>query len=89
MPNTDTQTQMEIEARGLENALCILNIAEKKARIYSRLLTEVSLAKAMEVLACSYEEQKVALQTLLYGKADRKKQRDKQNAGGMDEEKTL
>ncbi len=84
MPNTENQEKTERETRGIKAVLSLLNIAEKKARIYSRLLTEVSLAQSMEELACRYEEQKVALQTLLYGKADKK---NKKNGQGMVEEK--
>ena len=39
----DTTTQTEEDA--LKSALSVVNIAEKKARIYSRLLTDTSLAK--------------------------------------------
>ncbi len=84
MPNRDCEGKSE-EERGLECALRVLNIAEKKARIYARLLTEVSLAKSMEGLACRYEEQKTQLQTLLYGKSEKKNKQNKQNEQGMDE----
>ena len=46
----------------------VVALAEKKARIYSRLLTETSLAKAMEELACRHEEQAKTLKSLLHGK---------------------
>ncbi len=71
------------EKEGLENVLRVLNIAEKKARIYSRLLTETSLAKAMEELACRYEDEKTTLQALLYGSTDKQ---NKKKERGMDEE---
>ncbi len=87
MPNTERESRTEREAESLERSLRILNIAEKKARIYSRLLTETALAKAMETLACRHEEQKAALQTLLYGKADKKNKKNEQKAQGMDGEK--
>lgn len=79
MEKTDKTTDCTKECIAIERILSALNIAEKKARIYSRLLTEVSLAKAMEELACKQEEQKVALQKLLYGKAEKKKK-----GGNMD-----
>ncbi len=79
MEKTDKTTDSMEERIAIERILSALNIAEKKARIYSRLLTEISLAKAMEELACKHEEQKVALQTLLYGKAEKKKK-----GGSMD-----
>ena len=50
------------------DVLTALSIAEKKARIYARLLTDVTLAKEMEQLACRYEKQKTALQALSGGK---------------------
>ncbi|MBE5744723.1 MAG: hypothetical protein E7355_01150 [Clostridiales bacterium] len=71
----DTTTQTEEDA--LKSALSVVNIAEKKARIYSRLLTDTSLAKAMEQLACRHEEQKISLQTLLYGDKKNKKKGEK------------
>ena len=82
MEETELQTENEVEKEALKGIVSVLNIAEKKARIYSRLLTEVSLAKAMEELACKHEKQKEELQTLLYGKA--KKSTKKQNGDSMD-----
>mgnify|MGYP003297570341 CR=1 FL=1 len=52
MEKTDKTTDCTKECIAIERILSALNIAEKKARIYSRLLTEVSLAEAMEELAC-------------------------------------
>lgn len=40
-------------------------LAEKKTRIYSRLLTEVSLAKSMEELANRHKERKTTLTSLI------------------------
>ena len=65
MEEKDSEMTRKDEECALRDLLSMLNIAEKKARIYSRLLTEVSLAKGMEKLACSHEEQKNILQTLL------------------------
>lgn len=65
MEEKDGEKTGKDEECALRDLLSMLNIAEKKARIYSRLLTEVSLAKGMEKLACSQEEQKNILQTLL------------------------
>ena len=63
---------MEREKESLNALLSTLNIAEKKARIYSRLLTDTSLAKSMENLACRHEEQKTTLQALLGDKKAKK-----------------
>ena len=41
------------------------DLAEKKARIFSRLLTDVALAKQMEELACRHERRKSVLLGLL------------------------
>ncbi len=65
MEEKENANAMEEEIKSLKSLLSIINIAEKKARIYSRLLTDVSLAKGMEKLACRHEEQKAALQSLL------------------------
>ena len=48
-------------------------LAEKKAKIYSRLLTEVGLAKEMETLAQQHQRRAVALETLLCGKPPKMK----------------
>ncbi|MBQ7924452.1 MAG: hypothetical protein IJ329_04005 [Clostridia bacterium] len=77
------QSEREVEKRAIERILSVINVAEKKARIYSRLLTEVSFAKAMEKLACRHEEQKAALQKLI-GKGE--KADKKQKGTGMDGE---
>ena len=56
--------------------LCCLaqreDLAEKKAKIYSRLLTEVSLAEAMETLAVRHAERKAELLALAGKKEDKK-----------------
>ena len=75
---------LDEEKDSLKKVLSALNIAEKKARIYSRLLTDVSLAKAMEEIACKHEKQKERIQVLLYGQA--KKTAKKQKETGMDGE---
>lgn len=68
MDKEELQAQISREKEGLRCVLTALRIAEKKARIYARLLTEVSLAKSMEELACRFEEQKQAIETLLFEK---------------------
>ena len=65
MEREELEKQNATEREGIERALCAVKIAESKARIYARLLTEISLAKAMETLAERYETQKTALQALL------------------------
>ena len=47
-------------------------IVEKKAKIYSRLLTDAVLAKTMEEVSLRHEERKARLLTLAYGKPPKK-----------------
>lgn len=49
------------------------DIAEKKARIYSRLLTDVEKAKQMEGLANRHQQAKMQLQELYTGKTKKGK----------------
>lgn len=48
------------------------DLAEKKTKIYSRLLTETALAKALEELSARHAERKSALESLACGKAKTK-----------------
>ena len=48
-------------------------LAEKKAKIYSRLLTEIALAKEMEALSMRHGKRRESLEKLLYGKPVKKK----------------
>jgi hypothetical protein len=48
------------------------DLAEKKAKIYSRLLTEVSLAKEMETLAVRHANRKADLLAFIGEKGDQK-----------------
>ena len=54
------------------------DVLGKKVKIYSRLLTDPALAKAMEGLALRHEKRKEALTELALGKTKKKK-----NDGGM------
>ena len=49
----------------LQQLISVEDLAEKKASIYARLLTEVSLAQRMEKLANAHKQRKQALQALL------------------------
>ena len=73
MEKTETDNKMDKEKAWLTELLSAVCIAEKKARIYSRLLTDVSLAKAMEDLANRHETQKTTLQALLGEKTKKEK----------------
>ena len=63
---------MEKEEKYLKELMDLEDLAEKKARIYSRLLTEPSLTKEMESLSKRHEERKERIELLLYGKNKKK-----------------
>ena len=63
---------MEEEEKYLKELIALEDLAEKKARIYARLLVEPPLAKAMEELALRHEERKERIELLLYGKSKKK-----------------
>lgn len=74
-PNADAEVLL-----GIAN---LEDLAEKKTKIYSRLLTEPTLAKEMERLALCHATRKNALLTLAGAKETKK-----ENKGGMDEMNT-
>ncbi len=53
----------------LEEMWTLEDLAEKKARIYARLLLHTEFAKKMEALACSHEEKKAKIEKLLLGES--------------------
>ena len=61
--------QATCEAAFLQRLSQLEDLAEKKLKIYSRLLTDVTLAKDMERLAIRHEKRKETLTRLVYGKA--------------------
>ncbi|MBQ7880064.1 MAG: hypothetical protein IJ317_05390 [Clostridia bacterium] len=56
----------------LQTLISVEDLAEKKTKIYSRLLTDATLAKDMEELALRHSKRKQALQRLLNGKTNAK-----------------
>ena len=48
------------------------DLGAKKMKIYSRLLTDTALATEMEARAKRHDERKLAIEKLLYGKAEKK-----------------
>lgn len=60
---------MERETEYLQNLMEMEDLAEKKTKIYSRLLIEPALATAMEELSLRHEKRKETLAQLLYGKS--------------------
>ena len=61
-------------------------LAEKKTRVYSRLLTEMSLAQEMEELSKRHAERKQRLQALLSGDVMQKDGGMSENNDGGEEE---
>ena len=59
---------IEKERKILLSLIQMEDIAEKKAKIYSRLLTETALAQEMEALASRHAERKKRLERLATGK---------------------
>ena len=64
---------MEQEEEYLKELMELEDLAEKKARIYSRLLVEPTLAKEMENISKRHEERKERIELLLYGKNKKKR----------------
>ncbi len=69
--------EKKTEQAQLEELILLEALAEKKAKIYSRLLMDPHLAKKMEGLSLRHAERKESLEKLLYGKPLDKK--SKQN----------
>ena len=72
----------------MQELLTIEDLAEKKAKIYSRLLMDATLAKDMEELSLRHEKRKEALMLLLGEKPKKKKNGQGMSAmNGGEEEK--
>ena len=52
----------------LQTLLALEDLAEKKTKIYSRLLTDATLAKDMEELALRHSKRKQTISGLINGK---------------------
>ncbi len=61
------------ETKRLKQLIALEDLAEKKTKIYSRLLTEITLAKEMESLSLRHGKRRESLEKLLYGKPVKKK----------------
>ena len=55
----------------MEKLIELEDVAEKKTKIYSRLLTEPYLAKELEQLSFRHEKRREQLELLLYGKVQK------------------
>ncbi len=58
----------------LNKLIAIEDLAEKKTKIYARLLMDASLAKDMEKLSLRHEERKETLVELMTGKKCKNKE---------------
>ena len=74
------QIEKNEEKQGLTALANMEDLAEKKAKIYSRILMEPALAKAMEEVSLRHEKRKEGLRALALGK-----QLNKKKGQGMDE----
>ena len=74
MQESQNKCQLEKEETALKRLLGVEDLAEKKARIFSRLLTDVALAKEMESLAKRHEQHKGVLLNLLGQKPQKKEE---------------
>ena len=66
------QTQI-METQVLKQLMQLEDLAEKKVKIYSRLLTDPSLSGDMERLALLHESRKEKLYLLIFGEKKNKK----------------
>ena len=66
------QEEREEEKRALESLLVLEDLAEKKIKIFSRLLMDTALAKQMEELSLKHERGKEELAVFL-GRKPKKK----------------
>ena len=73
------------EKEYLEKLIELEDLAEKKTKIYSRLLTEPYLAKELEKLSLRHEKRREQLELLLYGKIQKEGGRSALNGKGEEE----
>ena len=79
---------IEKEESILKTLMGLEDLAEKKTKIYSRLLTDATLAKDMETFATRHEKRKETLEQLLYGESKKsKKQKGRYATNGEESEK--
>ncbi len=71
------QEEREEEKRALETLLVLEDLAEKKIKIFSRLLMDTALAKQMEELSLRHEQSKEELAVFLGRKPKKKTEAQK------------
>ena len=74
----EIQEKTARETELLQTLASLEDLGEKKTKIYSRLLTDVALAKGMEARANASDERRARMEKLLHGDTPKKA-----NAGGM------
>ncbi len=67
------EKEVREENEYLKNLIELEDLAEKKTKIYSRLLIDSALAGKMEELSLRHKERRESLEKLLYGKATKGK----------------
>ena len=80
MQENEKQDTLTREKETLKKLLKLEDLAEKKSKIYARLLTDMHLAEEMSLLSLRHEKRKENLTELAFGKMKKKK-----NDGGMSE----
>ena len=85
MQENERADKLEKEKEHLKKLLKLEDLAEKKSKIYSRLLTDMHLAESMNELSLRHEKRKEMLTELAFGKM-KKKQND-QGMYAMNEKK--
>jgi hypothetical protein len=72
--NSENKNGVEMEKEALKLLMGVEDLAEKKIKIFSRLLMDVSLASDMEKLSVRHENRKEKLEKLIFGKAKKKEE---------------
>ena len=73
--NSENKNGVEMEKEALKLLMGVEDLAEKKIKIFSRLLMDVSLASDMEKLSVRHENRKEKLEKLIFGKAKKKEEK--------------
>ena len=69
----EIQEKTARETELLQTLASLEDLAEKKTKIYSRLLTEPTLAQEMEMLSLRHKARKELLEKLAFGKSENNK----------------
>ena len=72
------EERMQKEKQALTHLSEMEDLAEKKMKIYARLLTDAALAEDMETLATKHAERKCSLESLACGKDKKCEKRKKE-----------